>query len=205
MLLSRLLRQVVKCVVLVLLIIWWLQENDSGSISWGWKVLLFYIGLVLEWLMLRIVIFGQLMMGVKVVLLMLFSDEMLKLVFFMFVGDSLWLWVLVVSLLIFVVIWLSFFLFVLCSIGIIRLLGVFMVMLMCIQFFRISVLLDGFSELFIFGNLCNVCVQVCIRNVSMVSLMFFFFNVLFWFLWNVFSLVIFVLLNWVMWGMVIQL
>lgn len=60
-----LLIMVMKCVLLVLLIIWWLKEREIGIIRCGINFFLFYIGFIVDLEMLRIVIFGVLIIGVK--------------------------------------------------------------------------------------------------------------------------------------------
>lgn len=79
---------------------------------------------------LRIVILGVFIIGVKDVLLMLFRDEIVKVVFDMLLFFSLFLCVLLERFIRFLEILMMFLWFVFLIIGIIRLFGVFVVKLM---------------------------------------------------------------------------
>lgn len=57
---------------------WWLNDNDNGSIKCGVNFLLFYIGVILDLDIFKIVIFGVFMIGVKWVVLILFKFEIVK-------------------------------------------------------------------------------------------------------------------------------
>lgn len=98
-----------------------------------------------------------------------------------------------------------FFLLIFLNIGIIKLFGVLIVILMLMYFFKIKFLLFLDSEELNVGNLVSVFVVVFIINISGVILIFSFFFLVsvFCFLWNVLRFVIFVLLNCVICGICI--
>lgn len=83
---------------------------------------------------------------------MFFNDDIEKVLFCIFLGDSFLEWVFLFKVCIFRVIFFIDFLFVFLIIGMIRLLGVLIVIFMLMYFLKIKWVLFGFNELLKWGN-----------------------------------------------------
>lgn len=136
-------------------------------------VLFLIMGCFFFVLMVRIYVWGELIMVVKCLILNIFRLEIEKVLFWYFLGISFWFWVCVVKFWIFLVIVESFLVWVLKMMGVIKLLLIVIVIVIFVYLCWMMVLFV--NEWLVLGIFIRERVLVWIIKLLMEILKFFFF------------------------------